>query len=152
MELFIVSSVLMISTIVTFNPAVGEATVAEIRAKQTINGLFNYYWKHDSTHKNVEFIFVCAQIGSISYPGQCECDHPSSCVNCYRWWTAVALESVATYGIYMKSKNHSNIPDTFFKHSPYNADWNATKSCTFIDDFTWYGIAYLRVYEWLNVS
>lgn len=125
---------------------------AAFRAQQTINGLFNYFWKSDSAHKNVEFVFVCAQIGGISSPGQCTCADPKSCVDCYRWWSAVALESVATYGIYMNSTNHSKVPDMFYAHSPYNANWNATAACTYIDDFAWYGLAYLRVYEWLNVS
>ena len=71
---------------------------------------------------------------------------------CYRWWDAVALESVATHGIYRNTKNYSNIANTIFAHSPYNADWNATAVCTFIDDFSWYGLAYLRVYEWLKVK
>lgn len=127
---------------------------AQYRAQQTLNGLFNYYWKHDSnkTHKNVEFIFVCAQLGALATPGSCTCNDPKVCVDCYRWWSAVALESVATYGIYTNSTNLSTVPDMIFSHSPYNANWNATASCTYIDDFTWYGIAYLRVYEWLKVS
>lgn len=125
---------------------------AEFRAQQTINGLFNYYWKHDSTHKNVAFIFVCAQLGAAGTPGKCTCANPKPCINCYRWWSAVALESVATYGIYVNTTNHSSMPNMIYTHSPYNADWNATAACTYIDDFTWYGIAYLRVYDWLKVS
>lgn len=64
----------------------------------------------------------------------------------------MALESIATYGIYTNTTNHSEVADVIFDHSPYNAEWNATASCTFMDDFSWYGIAYLRVYEWLKVS
>ena len=134
------------------NKSSGKNASVEYRAQETLNGLFNYYWKQDYLHKGVQFIFVCAQIGGISTPGKCSCNHPKSCVNCYRWWSAVALESVATYGIYTHSTNHSDMPDMFFHHSPYNANWNATAACTYIDDFTWYGIAYLKVYEWLNVS
>ena len=127
---------------------------AELRATQTIEGLFSYYWKKDPTHRKISFFFSCAQIGDIgsSTVGHCSCYNPSSCVNCYRWWSAVALESVATYGIYMNIKNHSKVPAMFYSHSPYNADWNATASCTYVDDFLWYGIAYLRVYDWLGVS
>ena len=124
------------------------------RAEQTLQGLFNYFWKSDPLKKQIEFFFVCGQIGGWGKPRsefECSCNHPSSCVNCYRWWDAVALESIATYGIYTKSKNYSKAADTIFAHSPYNANWNATATCTFIDDFTWYGIAYLRVYEWLQV-
>ena len=124
------------------------------RAEQTLQGLFHYYWKNDPLKKQIEFFFVCGQIGGWGKTHsefECSCNYPSSCVNCYRWWDAVALESVATYGIYTKSKNYSKIADTIFAHSPYNANWNATAKCTFIDDFSWYGIAYLRVYEWLKV-
>lgn len=127
---------------------------AEWRTEQTLNGFFHYFWREDPSNKKIKFFFTCAQIGRIgsSKAGKCSCYNPSSCVNCYRWWSAVALESVATYGIYMNTTNHSTTPDIFYKHSPYNADWNATSVCTFIDDFLWYGIAYLRVYDWLGVS
>ena len=127
-------------------------TSAAYRAQQTLNGLFNYYWKRDTAHKKVEFLFDCAQIGTPTTPGQCTCTVPDPCLECYRWWSAIALESIATYGIYTNSTNHSTVPDMFFAHAPYNAEWNATAACTYIDDFTWYGIAYLRVHEWLKVS
>lgn len=127
---------------------------AEQRAEQTLNGLFHYYWKQDPTHKKVKFFFACAQIGEVgtAKTGKCSCYDPNSCVNCYRWWSAVALESVAAYGVYMNTTNHSSVPDVFYKHSPYNAEWNAVTACTYIDDFLWYGIAYLKVYDWLGVS
>ena len=124
------------------------------RAEQALQGLFQYYWKNDPFRKQIEFFFVCGQIGGWGKARsefECSCNHPSSCVNCYRWWDAVALESIATYGIYTNSKNYSKVADTIFAHSPYNAEWNATATCTFIDDFSWYGITYLRVYEWLKV-
>lgn len=126
---------------------------AEWRAEQTLNGLFHYYWKRDPTHKEIKFFFACAQIGEVGTSKMsCSCYNTTSCVNCYRWWSAVALESVASYGISMNTTNHSQVPDVFYQHSPYKADWNATESCTYIDDFLWYGIAYLRVYDWLGVS
>ena len=124
------------------------------RAEQTLQGLFQYYWQSDPLKKQIEFFFVCGQIAGWGKPHseyECSCNHPNSCVNCYRWWDAVALESIATYGIYTNSKNYSEVADMIFAHSPYNANWNATAICTFIDDFSWYGIAYLRVYEWLQV-
>ena len=124
------------------------------RAEQALQGLFHYYWKSDPLKKPIEFFFVCGQIGGWGKPHseyECSCNHPNSCVNCYRWWDAVALESIATYGIYTNSKNYSKAADVIFSHAPYNANWNATVTCTFIDDFSWYGIAYLRVYEWLQV-
>ena len=124
------------------------------RAEQALQGLFHYYWKSDPLKKPIEFFFVCGQIGGWGKPHseyECSCNQPNSCVNCYRWWDAIALESIATYGIYTNSKNFSKAADVIFAHSPYNADWNATVICTFIDDFSWYGIAYLRVYEWLKV-
>ena len=132
-----------------------STTNASIRTEQTLQGLFHYYWRNDPRRKQVQFFFACGQIGgdgtAYSNYGACICINPSSCVSCYRWWDAVALESVATYGIYRNTKNYSTIANTIFAHSPYNANWNATATCTFIDDFTWYGIAYLRVYEWLKV-
>ena len=132
-------------------------TDATTRAEQAMQGLLHYYWLADAratkAHKNIRFFFACGQIGDPSLKGLCTCgDTPKSCVNCYRWYDGVTLESVATYGIYMKTKNYSAVPDIVWAHSPYNADWNATAICTFIDDFSWYGIAYLRVYEWLKVN
>ena len=127
---------------------------ATIRATETLNGLFHYYWQLDPRAKSIGFFFACGQIGGWGGPEQwdkCSCNTRDACTNCYRWWDAVALESLATYGIYMNTKRNASIANTIFAHSPYNSKWNATKDCTFIDDFLWYGIAYLRVYEWLKV-
>lgn len=129
-------------------------TDAASRSELTLKGLFNYYWKNDPAHKGIEFLFVCGELGEVgsSELGQCSCYIPSSCVNCYRWWTGIMMESVATYGIYMNTSNHSSLPDMVYHHSPYNANWDTQATCTYIDDFLWYGIAYLRVYDWLSVS
>lgn len=132
----------------------GVSSTGEYRAQQALSGLMDYYWNHDPVAKNISFFFACGQIGGQGYPNdwtKCSCYNPDSCLNCYRWWDAVAIESVATYGIYMSTSNHSDIVGSVFDHSPYNGDWDGLTS-TFVDDFTWYGIAYLRVYEWLNVS
>ncbi len=131
-------------------------STAANRTRAALDGLFNYYWKADPYNKNIKFLFACGQIGEVgtSNAGQCSCYAPDKCVNCYRWWTAILLESVASYGILMNTKNHSDLPDMIFKHSPYNSDWNPASaySCTYIDDFLWYGIAYLRVYDWTKVA
>lgn len=124
---------------------------AESRAKQTVQGLFHYYWRQDPQAKQIGFFFACGQIGGEDSGESCVCENTASCTNCYRWWDAIAMESVATYSMYTNSKNHSNIADTIFAHSPYNSNWPGSTYCTFIDDFAWYGIAYLRVYEWLKV-
>ena len=128
---------------------------AKTRANQTLLGLFEYYWTNDPKAKHIKFFYACGQIGGDGSPNrwdQCSCDSRHQCVNCYRWWDAVALESVATHGIYTSDKQRAYTAEVIFAHSPYNANWNATAVCTFVDDFLWYGIAYLRVYEWLNVS
>lgn len=129
-------------------------TNATSRAEVTLNGIFNYFWKGDPNNKNVKFLFACGQLGETgtSKFSQCSCYNPGSCVNCYRWWTAVLIESVATYGILMNTTNHSAISDIVYKHSPYNSKWDPVATCTYVDDFLWYGIAYLRVYDWLQVS
>lgn len=124
----------------------------DTRVRQTLGGLFNYYWKQDPNHRDVEFWFSCGAIGELGGGSldQCSCYNPTTCLNCYRWWSAVSLESVATYGIYMNTTNHSAVADMIFDHSPYNSNWNPVNA--FIDDFLWYGMTYLRVYEWLQVS
>lgn len=159
---FRVTSILLVSlfsfvcVVSAYNrsPTESHPATDQERAYQTLEGIFNYYWKADPLAKNIKFIFVCGQVGGWGKPhdeSTCSCDHHSSCVNCYRWYDAVTLETVATYGIYLETKNHSDIAEVIFDHSPYNGNWNATAYCTFIDDFSWYGIAYLRVYEWLQV-
>lgn len=159
-ENFLVSAVLLgVVLLVTASQrersSPGEVDAAS-RAELTLKGLFNYYWKNDPRDKEIEFLFACGQLGLMgtSKQSQCSCYAPSSCVNCYRWWTAIMMESVATYGMYMNTSNHSGLPDVVYSHSPYNANWNpsAAVPCTYIDDFLWYGIAYLRVYDWLSVS
>ena len=135
-------------------PGPGNTPTGTYRAQLTLEGLMQYYWKHDPITKNVSFFFACGQIGGQGSPAnwaQCSCNNPTSCLNCYRWWDAVAMESLATYGIHTNSTNNSDIPALVFEHSPYNGGWNG-KSHTFVDDFAWYGIAYLKVYQWLNVS
>ena len=128
---------------------------ASTRAEQAIQGLLQYYWLPDAVpkkHPGVRFFLACGQIGDPTFHGSCSCgDSPDSCVNCYRWYDGVTLESIATHGIYTKSKVNAHVADVVYAHSPYNAGWNATAACTFMDDFSWYGIAYLRVYEWLQV-
>ena len=130
------------------------ATDAASRAQLTLNGLFHYYWKNDPKAKGIQFFFACGQIGGIGgqINGQCSCDNPPSCTNCYRWWDALAMESVATYGIYMKTKNNSDLASKIYPHSPYNQNFDGTDLCTYVDDFVWYAIAYLRFYEWLGVG
>lgn len=124
----------------------------EVRTELALQGLLDYYWDHDPLAKNIAFFFSCGQVGGQGSPAnwkQCSCYDSSSCLNCYRWWDAIAIESIATYGMYSNTSNHSQVPEIVFAHSPYNANYYGT---TFMDDFAWYGIAYLRVYEWLNVS
>ena len=131
-----------------------DGTDADSRCELTLKGLLDYFWKKDPSHKSIEFLFACGQLGEMgtATQGQCSCGSTTSCVNCYRWWTAIAMESIATYGIYKNTSNHSDIPSIIYKHSPYNAKWDAVATCTYVDDFLWYGIAYLKVYDWLSVS
>ena len=130
-----------------------ELPAASVRTQKTLQGLVEHYWDHDPADKDIGFFFSCGQIGGQGSPAnwkECSCNNPSSCLDCYRWWDAVAMESMATYGLHTNTSNHSTVPDTVFAHSPYNA--NYVGYSTFMDDFAWYGIAYLKVYEWLNVS
>ncbi len=154
-----IALVLLISVnILTYVAALKESssyrTDAELRTELTLNGVFNYYWKADPNHKHIKFLFTCGQLGEVgtAKSSQCSCYSVTACVNCYRWFTAIFVESVATHGIYMNTTNYSSVPSTVYKHSPYNSNWDANATCTYIDDFLWYGIAYLRVYDWLEVS
>ena len=121
------------------------------RANQTLQGLFHYYWEQDQggIDQNIKFFFVCGQIGEGS--DGCYCSSTKPCLECYRWWDAVALESISSFGVLTNSTSYANTADIFYTYAPYNSQWNATEQCTFVDDFAWYAIAYLRVYEWLKV-
>lgn len=126
---------------------------AAVRVNHTISGLFQYFWEIDPQHPKIGFFFSCGQIGGWGAPAKwnkCGCNTPTACTDCYRWWDAVTLESIATHGIYTNSQYQAITAENMISHSPYNHRWNATAVCTFMDDFTWYAIAYLRVYEWLK--
>lgn len=122
------------------------------RANQTLQGMFQYYWMTDPQHANISFFFACGQLGGGGFTtwNKCSCRNPLSCTDCYRWWDAVAIESMANFGILTKTQTYSDIPDEVFSHSPYNGLW-PSEDWTFIDDFGWFGIAYLRVHDWLKV-
>ena len=137
---------------------VRAATFSEVtaRADQTLQGFMRYFWRHDPSNKSVGFFFACGQIGGSGVPwNECTCDTSDNqqgrCLTCYRWWDAIGVEAIANYGIYTNSKAYDYILEAIFPSSPYNGNWNATSYCTFVDDFAWYGIAYLRAYEWLKV-
>ena len=149
-------AILLVSLLLLTPSVVQARSQSEVttRADETFQALLHYFWRHDPANKSIGFFFACGQVGGYGVPDawdKCGCYTPETCTNCYRWWDAVGLEAVANYGIYTKSNKYSYVPEAIFSHSPYNADWNATKYCSFIDDFSWYGIAYLRVYEWLKV-
>ena len=122
------------------------------RVEQTLGGLFFHYWQHDPNKKQIGYFFDCSQIGVIGNSKQCTCENVKSCTYCYRWWDAVALEAIANHGIYTNTKVNASVADIFWAHSPYNQEWNGTAACTYVDDFAWYSMAYLRVYEWLKVG
>ena len=126
---------------------------APSRVNQALDGLMNYYWNKDSANDKIGFFFSCGQIGGNGEDWKrCSCSNDASCINCYHWWDAVSVESLATYGLYTNTTNHSDVPEVVFDHSPYNANWDGVNFFTFVDDFAWFGIAYLRVFEWLKVS
>ena len=96
---------------------------------------------------------------------QCETDYNSSCLNCFRWWSAVSLESSVNYAIaaniqpphmspsyahFRSAATSSNASlgsrilhaaQSSWDHAPYNAHWNATAHPVFVDDFVWCDLA-----------
>ena len=125
----------------------------ETRFSEALDGLFDYFWSVDPNNSDIGFFFSCGQIGGLGPLAknwtECSCSTAKFCSDCYRWWDAISLESIADYGIHTNTTLRLDVAHNFYAHSPYNSHW---KSCTFIDDFLWYGITYLKVYEWLNVS
>ena len=50
---------------------------------------------------------MCGQIGGWGGPAvwdKCSCSTKDACADCYHWWDAISLESLATYGIYKNLK------------------------------------------------
>lgn len=122
------------------------------RANQTLQGMFKYYWMNDANNRNIAFFFACGQMGGWGNTAwnKCSCRNPASCTDCYRWWDAVAIESMANFGMLTGTQAHSDVLEEIFTHSPYNGNWPSVDG-TYIDDFGWFGIAYLRTYDWLKV-
>eukprot|EP00966_Prymnesium_polylepis_P287972 6651139-Prymnesium_polylepis.2 len=130
---------------------VDAAPIDAARINHSIDGLFSLWWVH-STNKSKHqpgFFFSCGQIGATGTPDwhSCRCDkYP--CENCYRWWDALALESLANHGIWLGGTpvaQHEAAARTVLAHSPYAPSWGG--KCPYIDDFAWFLLAYIRIYE-----
>ena len=85
------------------------------------------------------FFFACGQIGGLGSGGAyssctCEIDWPFACTNCYRWWSAIALESAVNFVIESKMPLNDSlaarivfIAESTWIHSPYNSAWVRNK-------------------------
>ena len=124
------------------------------RIDHSIAGLFSIWWmaSENASMHQPGFFFSCGQIGGAGTASwrQCRCDkYP--CENCYRWWDALALESLANRGIWLGGPpvaRHEAAARTVIAHSPYATTWKG--KCPYVDDFAWFLLAYIRVYEWLK--
>lgn len=56
-----------------FHSIKSTKTGAEIRALQSLEGLFNYYWKQDPINKDVEYFFACGAIGQLGVSSLDQC-------------------------------------------------------------------------------
>ena len=119
-----------------------------------------------AVNKPAQFYFSCGQIGGLGghnqvgtvSPDKCQCesDWMFGCTSCYRWWSAVALEASVNYCIATGLPWNStglcgdvfNRSVSMWAHAPYNKYWDGSISAVYVDDFTWYALAYLRVYDW----
>jgi hypothetical protein len=99
-----------------------------------IIGLQNYYYNPDG------FWSMCGQTGF-----NCKCDTIGKCFNCYRWNTAVILETIVDFEILFNDYTYRKLPDIILSNTPYTTDLKKG----FIDDCLWFVLAYIRVYEWL---
>ena len=129
-----------------------EASLPQQRLDASVDGLFAYWWRSNVSANVTGFFFSCGQIGGTPPGGtpwdECKCDNAETCTNCYRWWDAVALEALASRGILFNTSEHAAMARTFLDHSPYNGDFPL--NCSYVDDFAWYLLAYIRVFEWLR--
>ena len=141
------------ATIAAPNFVAFSHTEAVHRVEQVTDGLYSLWWMKNQTNTTggqPGFFFACGQIGGTgtSLWTQCVCDDPSQCQNCYRWWDATAVESLANRGLWLGDTQHADTARTLLAHAPYDARW--TGPCAYMDDFGWYLLAYTRVYTWLG--
>ena len=111
-----------------------------------------------------QFFFSCGQMGGLAPFGAscsvdtclCESDWAYSCTNCFRWFSALAMESSVNYCMELgRSPNSTGVCGqvhdaavSMWLHSPYNGYWDGGHHPVYVDDFAWYALAYLRVYAW----
>eukprot|EP00299_Pterocystis_sp_00344_P016386 c8222_g1_i2.p1 GENE.c8222_g1_i2~~c8222_g1_i2.p1 ORF type:complete len:579 (+),score=91.41 c8222_g1_i2:35-1771(+) len=132
----------------------GALPSSDIRVNQTLDGLFTYSWMSGNDGVPFGFWFACGQIGGCGDNNppwyQCRCENKTFpvCTQCFRWWDAVILESIISISEYRNDSSYEYLPELIFSRSPYNSTW--PPHCSYVDDFAWYTLLYLRVHEWLG--
>lgn len=84
-------------------------------------------------------------------PFNCACEAADSfCVNCYRWWMAVTVQSLV--GLNQAVPGHPtrnaslDLAAFFYDRSPFTA--RASPSWAYIDDYLWYVLMWLDLHAW----
>ena len=140
----------MLSTLVLSllaRPATAEVPAA--RANATIAGLQRYYF-----NSTMGTYLCCGQTGGAGGAGSnfsCSCERTdmSDCLNCYRWWAAQGLQvfiEAEKLGIIDEATVHG-VAEKVLAHSPYEWRFGKTMPWAYIDDYAWYVLALLAVYD-----
>ena len=130
--------------------APGSHVVDASRADAAFKGLQAYFFDdRGSIWKS------CGQNGGLGHAPssfECKCESGPFCKNCYRWWNAVAVQSLITWSQAMPSAVPRNetirLIETMRAHSPYTT--RADPAWGYIDDYLWYVLLWMDVYEWLG--
>lgn len=133
-----------------FQPSSADHALARVDA--AYDGLQHYFFQRKDG-----FWKACGQNGGLGHaPSRfdCVCEKGTPfCKNCYRWWMAVALQSLVSLNEAIPSGHSSlnttrQLIDTMRQRSPYTL--RAQPSWAYIDDYLWYVLMWLDVYRWLG--
>jgi hypothetical protein len=126
------------------------------RVDQAFAGLQQYFFTTDT--RGASFWKACGQTGGnggAQNHFECKCEAKGAfCINCIRWWMAVALQSLISLN--QVTPGHASLNATtsmlgsMRAHSPYTT--RAAPSWAYIDDYLWYVLMWLDSYRWLGVA
>ena len=122
---------------------------ADERINATIAGLQRYY-----LNATGNYYTCCGQTGGSggAAPFGCACGRAdlANCLHCYRWWATQGLQAfieAERLGVIERGLVLSTA-EAMLAHSPYNKDFGSTMPWVYIDDYAWYVLVFLRMFEW----
>jgi len=137
-------------------PAVAAATAAPVpaayqdRVSASWDGLQRYFFNETGG-----FWKSCGQTGGAGGAVDnfnCECE-AGFCTNCYRWWMVPIVQSLVQLNAagHEQMRNATlSLTESMWALSPYTT--RRYVSWAYIDDYLWFVLMWLDVYDWLGDS